>query len=65
MNEETRNYIRQWISKANDDLIVIDKLTQNGIIAPSSICFHYQQIGEKYLIVPGTIWIYEFIKFLI
>ena len=42
MNEETRNYIRQWISKANDDLIVIDKLTQNGIIAPSAICFHCQ-----------------------
>ena len=49
MNEETRNYIRQWISKANDDLIVIDKLTQNGIIAPSAICFHCQQVVEKYL----------------
>jgi HEPN domain-containing protein len=49
MNEETQNYIRQWISKANDDLIVIDKLTEFEIIAPSAICFHCQQVVEKYL----------------
>jgi len=49
MNEETKNYIRQWIAKANDDLIVIDKLTQFEIIAPSAICFHCLQVVEKYL----------------
>lgn len=49
MNEETKNYIRQWISKAGDDLIVIDKLTQFEVIATSAVCFHCQQVVEKYL----------------
>lgn len=49
MNEATRNFIRQWISKATDDLIVIDKLTQFEVIANSAVCFHCQQVVEKYL----------------
>ncbi len=49
MNEETKNYIRQWIAKAGDDLIVIDKLTQFEIVATSAVCFHCQQVVEKYL----------------
>lgn len=49
MNEATRNFIRQWISKAADDLIVIDKLTQFEVIANSAVCFHCQQVVEKYL----------------
>jgi HEPN domain-containing protein len=49
MNEETKNYIRQWIEKASDDLIVIDKLTQFEVIATSAVCFHCQQVVEKYL----------------
>jgi len=49
MNEETKQYIRQWIAKAGDDLIVIDKLTQFEVIATSAVCFHCQQVVEKYL----------------
>lgn len=49
MNEETKSYIRQWIAKAGDDLIVIDKLTQFEVIATSAVCFHCQQVVEKYL----------------
>ncbi len=49
MNEETKNYIRQWIAKAGDDLIVIDKLTQFEVVATSAVCFHCQQVVEKYL----------------
>jgi len=49
MNEETKNYVRQWIAKAGDDLIVIDKLTQFEVIATSAVCFHCQQVVEKYL----------------
>jgi HEPN domain-containing protein len=49
MNEETKNYIRLWIAKAADDLIVIDKLTQFEIVATSAVCFHCQQVVEKYL----------------
>jgi len=49
MNEETKNYIRQWIEKAGDDLIVIDKLTHFEVVATSAVCFHCQQVVEKYL----------------
>jgi len=49
MNDETKNYIRQWIAKAADDLIVIEKLTQFEVIATSAVCFHCQQVVEKYL----------------
>jgi len=49
MNEETKHYIRQWIAKAGDDLIVIEKLTQFEVIATSAVCFHCQQVVEKYL----------------
>lgn len=49
MNEETKDYVRQWITKAGDDLIVIDKLTQFEVIATSAVCFHCQQVVEKYL----------------
>lgn len=49
MNEETKQYIRQWIAKAADDLIVIEKLTQFEVVATSAVCFHCQQVVEKYL----------------
>jgi HEPN domain-containing protein len=49
MNDQTKNYVRQWIAKAGDDLIVIDKLTQFEIVATSAVCFHCQQVVEKYL----------------
>ena len=49
MNEETKNYINQWIEKTSDDLIVIDKLTQFEVVATSAVCFHCQQVVEKYL----------------
>jgi HEPN domain-containing protein len=49
MNEAIKAYIRQWISKAGDDLVVIEKLTEFEIIATSAVCFHCQQVVEKYL----------------
>lgn len=49
MNEGTKHYIQQWIAKACDDLIVIEKLTQFEVIATSAVCFHCQQVVEKYL----------------
>jgi HEPN domain-containing protein len=49
MNVETKNYIQQLIAKAGDDLVVIDKLTQFEVIATSAVCFHCQQVVEKYL----------------
>ena len=49
MNNETKAYVNQWILKANEDLLVVDKLTEVEVIATSSACFHCQQAVEKYL----------------
>ena len=58
MNTETRTYIRQWLVKADEDLLVVETLTQAQIIAPSAACFHCQQAVEKllkaYLIANGV-----------
>ena len=49
MNNETKAYIKQWILRANEDLLVVNKLTEFEIIATSSVGFHCQQAVEKYL----------------
>ncbi len=49
MNKETKEFIRQWLQKAGDDLMVIEKLTQFEVVATSAVCFHCQQLVEKYL----------------
>ena len=57
MNKDTEDFIKQWLIKANEDLLVVEKLTEDEIIAPSSVCFHCQQSVEKilkaYLIAHG------------
>ncbi len=42
MNKATFDFIKQWLLKANEDLLVVDKLTEHEIIATSSVCFHCQ-----------------------
>lgn len=49
MNKESLDYINQWLVKANEDLLVVAKLTEFEIIAASSVCFHCQQAVEKFL----------------
>lgn len=49
MNNETVQFIKQWLSKANEDLLVVQKLTETEIIAKASVCFHCQQSVEKFL----------------
>lgn len=49
MNQATSDFIGQWLAKANEDLLVVDRLTETGIIAASSVCFHWQQAVEKFL----------------
>jgi len=49
MNKGTEDFIKQWLLKANEDLLVINKLTEFEIIATSSVCFHCQQAVEKFL----------------
>jgi HEPN domain-containing protein len=57
MNNETKQFIRDWIAKANEDLLVINRLTEGSLIATSAVCFHCQQLVEKilkaYLIANG------------
>jgi HEPN domain-containing protein len=49
MNKDTVEFIQQWLLKANEDLLVIDRLTEFEIVATSSVCFHCQQAVEKFL----------------
>ncbi len=49
MNKDTKDFIEQWLIKANDDLLVINRLMEGSIIAGSAICFHSQQLVEKVL----------------
>jgi HEPN domain-containing protein len=49
MNDATKDFIKQWLEKANEDLYVVEKLTENEIVATSSVCFHCQQAVEKFL----------------
>lgn len=49
MNKDTVEFIKQWLLKANEDLLVINKLTEFEIVATSSVCFHCQQAVEKFL----------------
>ncbi len=39
MNKATVDFIKQWLLKANEDLLVVEKLTEYEIIATSSVCF--------------------------
>lgn len=49
MNKATIDFIKQWLFKANEDLLVVNKLTEFEIVATSSVCFHCQQAVEKFL----------------
>ncbi len=49
MNKETVNFIKQWLIKANEDLLVVEKLTEFEVVANTSACFHCQQAVEKFL----------------
>ena len=57
MTEETKKYIKNWLKKADEDLLVINKLTEFDIVAASAVCFHCQQLTEiilkAYLISNG------------
>jgi HEPN domain-containing protein len=48
--KDTRyDYIKQWLLKADEDLLVVNTLIANNFSAKASICFHCQQAAEKYL----------------
>lgn len=49
MNKATLDFVLQWLQKANEDLLVVSKLTEYEVVAASSVCFHCQQATEKFL----------------
>ncbi len=49
MNEATKGFVKQWLLKAEEDLLVVRKLTEPVVVAASSACFHCQQAVEKSL----------------
>jgi HEPN domain-containing protein len=50
MNDELREYIKNWLFRANEDLAVCKELLKmDSLSFNSSICFHAQQSVEKFL----------------
>ncbi len=50
MNEIEKEYINQCLFRANEDIDVINALSDNQIeLYTSTICFHCQQAVEKFL----------------
>ena len=49
MTHSLKEYVHQWIDRACEDLLVVEKLTEGDIIATNAACFHCQQAVEKFL----------------
>ena len=49
MTHSLKEYVQQWMDKACEDLLVVEKLTEGDIIATNAACFHCQQAVEKFL----------------
>lgn len=49
MNSDQKEYIRQWLYKANEDIAVVRQLTvDHPELYTGAICYHAQQAVEKY-----------------
>lgn len=50
MTGDRVEYIKNWLYRANEDISVVENLAENNIkYFSSSICFHAQQVVEKFL----------------
>jgi HEPN domain-containing protein len=49
MEPETLDLAAQWVAKAEQDFLAVNKLTISEPIPWSVVCFHCQQVAEKYL----------------
>lgn len=58
MNKDEKEYIKEWLTKAEHDLIAAKTLIQNRPDISDTVCFHCQQAVEKffkaYLIYRGV-----------
>jgi len=48
-SDEPPPSVRDWLARADDDLLAIDTLLTGATIPWSAVCFHAQQAAEKYL----------------
>ncbi|MCX6245095.1 MAG: HEPN domain-containing protein [Bacteroidetes bacterium] len=49
MSDEMKAFVRQWITKAEEDLMVANQLMKIEYPPKGTIGFHYQQSAEKFL----------------
>ena len=49
MSEDEMAYLHQWISKAEEDLLVVRQLMSADILVKGAIAYHCQQSAEKFL----------------
>ncbi len=49
MNEDTKQYVLQWIEKAEEDRLVVQQLVAADSTARGAIGFHCQQAAEKFI----------------
>ena len=49
MNDDEKEFIKQWLYKANEDLMAASELMKSELPVTGAICFHCQQSVEKYL----------------
>lgn len=49
MDEVTKDLVAQWIEKAEHDVLAADILVRAERVPWDVVCFHAQQIAEKYL----------------
>ena len=49
MNDDTRELVRQWKAKAQNDWTAVEILSTNEQCPADAVCFHCQQFVEKLL----------------
>lgn len=49
MSGEEMTYLQQWISKAEEDLLVVRQLMDAEFLVKGAIAYHCQQSAEKFL----------------
>jgi HEPN domain-containing protein len=50
MTKDQNSYLKNWLFRANEDIAVIENLSEAGTeLYASTICFHAQQAVEKFL----------------
>ena len=49
MSARDEQLAREWFGKAEHDLLTVDTMLSVAIVPTDIVCFHCQQVAEKYL----------------